>query len=123
MQQRFFWRFRQPTLCRLASWVSLTSIVRKSRAVGMTLRFTVLASGSSGNASLIQTPVSGILLDAGLGPQELTQRLERSGHAIDRVGAMLLTHTHTDHWKDRTLAWMRRRGLPLYCHPGHHAIL
>lgn len=89
----------------------------------MTLRFTILASGSAGNASLIQTQTAGILLDAGLGPQELAARLAIAGHSPDCVRAMLLTHTHTDHWKDRTLNWLLKRGMPLYCHPAHHATL
>src|SRR5262245_38877584 len=89
----------------------------------MTLRYTVLASGSSGNASLIQTPVAGVLLDGGLGPQELAARLAQAALSPDSVRAMLLTHTHTDHWKDRTLAWLLSRNLPLYCHAGHHAAL
>src|SRR5262249_32725380 len=89
----------------------------------MTLRYTVLASGSAGNASLIQTSVAGILLDGGLGPQELTARLAQAALSPDSIRAMLLTHTHTDHWKDRTLAWLHKRGVPLYCHAGHHAVL
>src|SRR5947208_776390 len=89
----------------------------------MTLRYTQLASGSSGNASLIQTSVAGILLDAGLGPVELAARLEQAALSPDAVRALLLTHVHTDHWKDRTLAWLLKRNVPLFCHPGHHPAL
>jgi ribonuclease BN (tRNA processing enzyme) len=89
----------------------------------MTLRYTILASGSAGNASLIQTSVAGILLDAGLGPQELADRLAMAALSPECVKAMLLTHTHTDHWKDRTLAWLLKRGIPLFCNLGHHAVL
>jgi phosphoribosyl 1,2-cyclic phosphodiesterase len=89
----------------------------------MTLRFTVLASGSAGNASLVQVDGFGLLLDAGLGPKDLEARLRAAGHPPSCVGAMLLTHTHTDHWNDRTLAWLLRRRLPLFCHAGHHGML
>jgi phosphoribosyl 1,2-cyclic phosphodiesterase len=89
----------------------------------MTLRYTVLASGSAGNASLVQTPLAGVLLDGGLGPQELADRFAQAALPLDSVRAMLLTHVHTDHWKDRTLAWLLKRSLPLFCHPGHHAAL
>src|SRR5262245_21210229 len=89
----------------------------------MTLRFTALASGSGGNACLVQTDGFGLLLDAGLGPKDLTGRLREAGHPLSSVQAMLLTHTHTDHWNDRLLAWLFRRELPLYCHPSHHAAL
>src|SRR5581483_8304701 len=89
----------------------------------MTLRYTVLASGSGGNASLIQSGGFGVLLDGGLGAKDLTARLAEAGHAADCVQAMLLTHTHTDHWNDTVFTWLSRRKVPLYCHPGHHATL
>src|SRR5262245_16757454 len=86
----------------------------------MTLRFTVLASGSSGNAALLQTERGGLLLDIGLGPRQLAQRLAAVGASWQRVSAVLLTHTHTDHWNERTLEHLRRHCIPLHCHPGHH---
>ncbi|MFO0842689.1 MAG: MBL fold metallo-hydrolase [Gemmataceae bacterium] len=89
----------------------------------MTLRFTVLASGSRGNASLIQTDGFGVLLDGGLAAKELTNRLHLAGHAPSGVRGMLLTHTHTDHWNDSILGWLKRHQLPLFCHPSHHAVL
>src|SRR5690242_15820659 len=89
----------------------------------MGLRFTVLASGSAGNASLIETGGFGLLLDAGLGPRQLAARLAAVGSSWQDVSAVLLTHTHSDHWNDRTLTHVHRRGLPLYCHPGHRAVL
>jgi phosphoribosyl 1,2-cyclic phosphodiesterase len=39
------------------------------------------------------------------------------------IQAVVLTHTHSDHWNDRTLTHLFHRGLPLYCHPEHHAVL
>src|SRR5580704_3770289 len=89
----------------------------------MALRFTMLASGSRGNACLIQANGFGVLLDAGLGPRQLGDRLRAAGHSWACVHAMLLTHTHSDHWNDRTLAWLLRRSLPLYRHSGHHGVL
>lgn len=89
----------------------------------MTLRYTALASGSAGNASLVQTSVAGALIDGGLAPADLVARLDRAGLSPDAVRALLLTHTHTDHWKNQTLTWMLKRGVPLYCHAGHHAAL
>src|SRR5689334_16292125 len=89
----------------------------------MVLRFTVLASGSGGNASLAQVDGFGVLIDAGLGPRQLAERFRAAGLSWSLVSAVLLTHTHSDHWKDRTLAYLRRRGVPLYCHAGHHRAL
>jgi phosphoribosyl 1,2-cyclic phosphodiesterase len=89
----------------------------------MLLRFTVLASGSGGNASLVETDGFGVLLDAGLGPRQLASRLAAVGLSWASVQAVVLTHTHTDHWKDRTLAHLRTRHVPFYCHPDHHRAL
>ncbi len=89
----------------------------------MSMRFTVLASGSGGNASLLEVGGFGLLLDAGLGPRQLAARLTAAGSSWNAVHALLLTHTHSDHWHDRTFAHLHRRQLPIYCHAGHHAAL
>lgn len=89
----------------------------------MALRFTVLASGSGGNATLVETDCFGVLIDSGLGPRQLAQRLSAAGRSWADVHAVLLTHTHSDHWRDRTFAHLVRRQIPLYCHPEHHSAL
>jgi phosphoribosyl 1,2-cyclic phosphodiesterase len=89
----------------------------------MALRYTVLASGSSGNASLVEAEGFGVLIDVGLGPRQLASRLAAAGLSWASVNAVLLTHTHSDHWKDRTFAHLRARRIPLYCAPDHHAVL
>lgn len=89
----------------------------------MPLRFTVLASGSSGNASLVEADGFGVLIDAGLGPRLLSSRLAAFGASWNRIQAVLLTHTHHDHWNERTIAHLTRRRIPLYCHPNHHETL
>jgi phosphoribosyl 1,2-cyclic phosphodiesterase len=89
----------------------------------MSLRFTVLASGSSGNASLIEVDGFGLLLDAGLGPRILAGRLRQIGLSWAHVHAALLTHTHSDHWSDRTFTQFARQGIPLYCHSHHRSEL
>src|SRR5258708_29811235 len=85
----------------------------------MGLRFTVLASGSGGNAALVQSDDFGLLIDVGLGPRQLSARLSAAGSSWSAVDAVVLTHTHSDHWKDRTLGYLRAHGIPLYCHPAH----
>lgn len=89
----------------------------------MPLRFTVLASGSGGNACLLERDGFGLLLDAGLGPRQLAYRLAAIGASWSRVHAVLLTHTHSDHWRNPTLAHLARQRIPLYCHAGHHGCL
>jgi len=82
-------------------------------------RFSVLASGSSGNAAFVQLEGFGLLIDIGLGPRLISSRLAAIGMSWRDVNAVLLTHVHTDHWKDRTLAQLCTQRIPLYCHSEH----
>ncbi|HUP02356.1 MAG TPA: MBL fold metallo-hydrolase [Bryobacteraceae bacterium] len=56
-----------------------------------------MASGSSGNAALLATDNTRILLDAGLSMRELGKRLAAIGEDLRRVDAILITHEHSDH--------------------------
>jgi phosphoribosyl 1,2-cyclic phosphodiesterase len=85
----------------------------------MPMRFSVLASGSSGNSSLLEVDGFGVLIDSGLGPRQLGYKLASFGASWKNLHAVLLTHTHSDHWKERTFAHLRRQHIPLYCHAGH----
>jgi phosphoribosyl 1,2-cyclic phosphodiesterase len=57
----------------------------------------VLASGSSGNAALLATENTRILVDAGLSMRELRKRLDSIGESLDSIDAILITHEHSDH--------------------------
>jgi len=57
----------------------------------------VLASGSSGNAALLATENTRILLDAGLSMRELGKRLAAIGEDLTRLDAILISHEHSDH--------------------------
>ncbi|HXD88481.1 MAG TPA: MBL fold metallo-hydrolase [Urbifossiella sp.] len=85
----------------------------------MTARFTVLASGSGGNATLLETEGFGLLIDCGLHPKELTARLAAIGASWDRIQAVVLTHTHSDHWNTRALSTLRSRRISVYAHQAH----
>ena len=61
------------------------------------LRLSVLSSGSSGNATYIETESGGLLVDAGLSQRRIAALLNRIGRDITDVNAILLTHGHTDH--------------------------
>ena len=63
----------------------------------MRLRFRVLGSGSSGNATLVEAGATRLLLDAGLGPRELAERLQSAGVDPASLSAVLLSHEHQDH--------------------------
>jgi phosphoribosyl 1,2-cyclic phosphodiesterase len=89
----------------------------------MAVQFAVLASGSSGNATLVRSRGAGLLIDLGIGPRALASRLESVGADLGHVAAALLTHTHGDHIQSASLAAMARRRVPFYCHEGHRADL
>src|SRR5206468_2121993 len=97
--------------------------VEQPSGVEHSVQFAVLASGSRGNATLIQAGGVGVLLDVGIGPRTLASRLASVGASWERIAAVLLTHTHGDHIEDATLHAMARRGVMLYCHEGHRAEL
>jgi len=61
------------------------------------MRFTVLGSGSSGNAVLIASEATNVLVDAGMSARELLRRLGEVGVAPDKLDAIILTHEHSDH--------------------------
>ncbi len=63
----------------------------------MSLRITVLGSGSTGNATLVSHGDTNILIDVGLSGRETRRRLASCGVAADRVSAIVLTHEHFDH--------------------------
>jgi phosphoribosyl 1,2-cyclic phosphodiesterase len=63
------------------------------------MKLWVLGSGSSGNAVLIETARSRILVDAGFAPRVLKKRLAVADVAPESIEAVVVTHEHTDHIK------------------------
>ncbi|MEA3245555.1 MAG: MBL fold metallo-hydrolase, partial [Gemmatimonadota bacterium] len=61
------------------------------------MRVVSLASGSSGNAILVDAGDTRILVDCGIGPRTLAKRLKAAGVAPESVSAVVVTHEHVDH--------------------------
>jgi len=61
------------------------------------VRVAALASGSGGNALLLEAEGERLLLDCGLAPRELARRLARHGLAPRDLTGLILTHEHADH--------------------------
>lgn len=61
------------------------------------MRVCLLASGSKGNAILIDSGGSKILVDAGLSATEIVNRLAMVGVDGSELNGILISHEHTDH--------------------------
>ncbi len=87
------------------------------------LRVHVLASGSKGNACVIENAATGegILIDCGICKRDFLARCEEAGFDPARLSAILVTHDHTDHTKGLgvVLRALAKQGihLPLYVSP------
>ena len=81
------------------------------------MRLIILASGSSGNAALIESGGRAVLLDAGISARETMRRVVVAGAADVRIETILLTHEHVDHLRGaRVLA--RTLGIPVMATAG-----
>src|SRR5262249_61607517 len=69
--------------------------MRLGAAIG--LRVSILASGSSGNITLLETESTRLLVDAGLGKRETLARLAAIEKDVPHLDGILITHEHNDH--------------------------
>src|SRR5436190_10606929 len=66
-------------------------------APSMAVFVSVLASGSRGNAALVESSSARILVDAGVSCRETFKRLKSIGRDPREISAILITHEHSDH--------------------------
>jgi phosphoribosyl 1,2-cyclic phosphodiesterase len=79
----------------------------------MGLRFTILSSGSTGNATVVTNGDCTLLVDAGLSAKRLEQLMrERNVNGSD-IEAIFVTHEHSDHIKGLGVL-SRKYNLPIY---------
>lgn len=85
------------------------------------LRWSVLGSGSEGNALVIEASsglfATRVLVDNGFGPRALQARLARIGLTCDDLDAVFVTHEHSDHVAG-VAAFLGKRHVPLLCSAG-----
>src|SRR5690625_423487 len=79
----------------------------------MTLRFSVLASGSTGNAFYIASQKERLLVDAGLSGKQLDHLLSQIQVDPTTLTGILVTHEHSDHIKGLGII-ARKYNLPIY---------
>ncbi|MGA2219392.1 MAG: MBL fold metallo-hydrolase [Terracidiphilus sp.] len=83
------------------------------------VRFTVLASGSKGNSTVVTGGRTRILVDAGLSCRELFRRMRLAGEEPESLNAIVVTHEHQDHINGLAVT-ARKLGIPVYFTEGTH---
>jgi phosphoribosyl 1,2-cyclic phosphodiesterase len=83
------------------------------------VRFTVLASGSKGNSTVVTGGRTRILVDAGLSCRELFRRMKQAQEDPATLDAIIITHEHTDHVGGLAVT-ARKLGIPVYFTEGTH---
>lgn len=63
------------------------------------LRFSVLASGSTGNAIYVETEKTRFLIDAGVAGKQIEAAMNEIAVSLADLDAILVTHEHSDHIK------------------------
>jgi phosphoribosyl 1,2-cyclic phosphodiesterase len=77
------------------------------------VRFTVLASGSKGNSTIVSGGRTRILVDAGLSCRELFRRMRLAEEDPGTLDAIVITHEHQDHVNGLAVT-ARKLGIPVY---------
>lgn len=87
------------------------------------LRFTSLGSGSTGNATVVEASDGAsrtrVLIDCGMRPRTLAQRLARAGLEASDLDAVFVTHEHGDHVGCVHALALRER-IPVWMSHGTH---
>lgn len=79
----------------------------------MTMHFSVLASGSTGNAIYVETEDQRFLVDAGLSGKQMDALFQQIGRDMKSLNGLLVTHEHSDHIKGIGIV-ARKYNLPIY---------
>lgn len=79
----------------------------------MSLQFSVLASGSTGNAIFVLTDNHSFLVDAGLSGKQMEALFQQIDRDMSKLSGILVTHEHSDHIKGVGIV-ARKYKLPIY---------
>jgi phosphoribosyl 1,2-cyclic phosphodiesterase len=79
----------------------------------MTMHFSVLASGSTGNAIYVETEEHSFLVDVGLSGKQMESLFQQIDRRMDKLSGILVTHEHSDHIKGLGVV-ARKYRLPIF---------
>jgi len=81
------------------------------------MRFASLGSGSSGNATIIDSGQTTIMLDCGFACKETVRRLSQINIVPEQISAIVVTHEHNDH-SSGVGVFSRKYKVPVYMNYG-----
>lgn len=77
------------------------------------MRFSVLASGSTGNAIYVENDEHAFLVDVGLSGKKMEQLFSQIDRDMKKLSGILVTHEHSDHIKGLGVV-ARKYNIPIY---------
>ena len=82
----------------------------------MGLNFCILASGSSGNCSVLWTDKAAVLIDCGCSSKYISENLAALKIKPENITAAVITHAHIDHISVSGLNFLLKHEIPVYLH-------
>ncbi|MEH7334608.1 MBL fold metallo-hydrolase [Neobacillus drentensis] len=79
----------------------------------MSLRYSILASGSTGNALYVESDEHSFLVDAGFSGKQMETLFQQIDRDISKLSGIFVTHEHSDHIKGIGIL-ARKYKLPVY---------
>lgn len=77
------------------------------------MKMSVLASGSTGNSTFIETEKGSVLVDVGLSCKKTDETLNQIGKSLQDISAIFITHEHIDHIKGLKVI-AKKYDIPIY---------
>jgi|LauGreDrversion4_2_1035121.scaffolds.fasta_scaffold323133_1 phosphoribosyl 1,2-cyclic phosphodiesterase len=79
----------------------------------MSVRFTILGSGSGGNCAYLEAGETRLLIDAGFSARQIRDRLAAIGRGPETLSGVIITHEHGDHIQGLGVL-CEKLGIPVY---------
>ena len=86
-----------PISVRCVCYSYTRKLLSRKKFMNPTFRLHILASGSKGNCSLLETPDGLIMIDCGISRKEILRRSKELNVDLSELVAIFITHEHTDH--------------------------
>ena len=77
------------------------------------IKYSVLASGSTGNSVYVANNEKSFLIDAGLSGKKIEESLQEVGSSLKEIDGIFITHEHDDHVKGIGVL-ARKYNIPIY---------